>query len=155
MWMVPPVLEPGSRLRLSVSAETPSPGNAASPCRSTGSDFSSSLTGGPAASRLSWTARAMPSTTGFTCSRWLGFGARLTSTCSSASASLRWYPLTPRGYLTAATPAARGRGGRDGHLLVGLGITQVVSPDAEVVLDVAHPGVAGAARRRGRLALLR
>ena len=48
------------------------------------------LTGGPATSRFSCAARAMPSTTGLTCSRWLGFGARLISTCSSASASLRW-----------------------------------------------------------------
>ena len=49
---------------------------------------------------------------------------------------------------------ARVRGEVDKDLLVGLLLAELEAPDAEVVLDVPDPGVAGAARGRGLLALL-
>src|SRR6185437_16653044 len=88
--------------RLNVSATTPSPGNAASPCTSTGSTLAS--LGGALESVLSaracWSARATPSTTGFTISRWLGFGSSTTCTDSPVDTSRtvrapRWYLTSP------------------------------------------------------------
>src|SRR5215210_2937957 len=49
---------------------------------------------------------------------------------------------------------ARVRGQVDKDLLIGLLFFELETPDAEVVLDVPDPGVAGAARGRGLLALL-
>ena len=69
---VPPVRYPRSWERFRVSATTPCPAKAASPCSSTGS------TGKEEPPRLmrSCLARTTPSSTGSTASRWLGFAAR-------------------------------------------------------------------------------
>src|SRR5258707_2371126 len=74
MWIVPPVSYPRRRLRFSVSATIPCPGNAASPWIRIGTLLAGSNFGAPAAPVLVPAARAMPSTTGSTASRWLGFG---------------------------------------------------------------------------------
>ena len=70
-WMVPPVRYPGSWDKFKVSATTPCPANAASPCNKTGRiEY---------ASRMfvrSCFARTIPSRTGFTASKCEGFAAR-------------------------------------------------------------------------------
>ena len=72
---------------LRVSATMPWPGNAESPWMSTGRTFP-----GPSSPRRSWSARAIPSTTGFTASRWLGLGMRMTSTLPRLVSKI---PLAP------------------------------------------------------------
>ncbi len=82
----------------------PWPGNAASPWISTGSVTLRSKVGAPGLSAFVPAARAMPSTTGFTASRWLGFGTIDTEMwprdfpCTSTVAPA-WYftsPVKPR-----------------------------------------------------------
>ena len=74
-WIVPPVEYPARRARLNVSATTPWAANAASPWISTGTAVAGSTGGGVAPPcRSVCSARARPSTTGFTASRWLGLG---------------------------------------------------------------------------------
>src|SRR5688572_868571 len=68
---------------LNVSATTPSPMNAASPWMITGSVPFTSKSAPP----VRCSARATPSTTGFTTSRWLGFGTRVSSTVRLARAT--------------------------------------------------------------------
>src|SRR5918992_243079 len=75
MWSVPPTRYPRRRDRFSVSATTPSPGKAASPCTTIGSTLDSSRV-----PLVRCSARATPSSTGFTNSRWLGFGTSSSST---------------------------------------------------------------------------
>src|SRR3569623_1998530 len=67
---VPPVRYPRSCDRLSVSATTPCPAKAASPCRSTGSTEKKALP----RFRRSCLARTMPSSTGLAASGWEGGG---------------------------------------------------------------------------------
>ena len=81
MCSVPPTRYPRSRDRLNVSGTTPSPGNAASPWMQIGSTSRSSRP--PSASGTRWYARAIPDITGFTTSRWLGFGASSSRTVTS------------------------------------------------------------------------
>ncbi len=94
----------------SVSATTPSPGNAASPCTSTGTTASASsslVRRSPAVTRCR--ARATPVSTGFTTSRWLGFGTSCTPTVRpSASVALR---ASAKVVLHVARLALGGRGG--------------------------------------------
>ena len=67
MWIVPPVRYPRSSARFSVSATTPWPANAASPCSISGTTVNPS---GPSPlSSRSCLARTMPSRTGSTASR--------------------------------------------------------------------------------------
>ena len=80
-----------------VSATTPCPANAASPWRRMGRTRACSRS--PIASCF---ARTMPSTTGFTNSRWLGFGATVTVIVSPVSP--RWVPVAPRWYFTSPEP---------------------------------------------------
>ena len=96
-WIVPPVRYPCSWLRFSVSATTPWPANAASPCMSSGS--TANLRSG---SFWSCLARTMPSSTGLTASRWLGLAARYTLTSEPSSAVN--VPSVPRWYLTSPEP---------------------------------------------------
>ena len=71
-WIVPPVRYPRSWDCWRVSATTPWPAKAASPCRRIGRTGKSS----PAWLSRSCLARTMPSRTGLTASRWLGLAAR-------------------------------------------------------------------------------
>src|SRR6185437_11362755 len=76
-----------SRARLNVSATTPCAANDASPWMSTGSaTVPSWIASLPR--RFVWLARARPSTTGFTASRWLGFGVSVMLTGLPAAV---WY----------------------------------------------------------------
>ena len=70
MWMVPPVRYPRSSARFSVSATTPWPAKAASPCSISGTTEKSSEPSAPRSmSSRSCLARTMPSRTGSTASR--------------------------------------------------------------------------------------
>jgi hypothetical protein len=84
---------------LNVSATTPSPGNEASPCTTMGSTRASSRS----PLRLRCFARATPWSTGFTTSRWLGFGTSSSSTAEPPSERSQVYP---RWYLTSPVPLA-------------------------------------------------
>ena len=55
------------------------------------------------ASPVKRAARAMPRTTGFTCSRWLGLGASRTSSSTSSSATC---DRPPTWYLTSPEPCS-------------------------------------------------
>src|SRR5207245_95734 len=95
------VVEPFGRARLNVSATTPWAANDASPWISSGTatlpSCSASLP-----RRFVCAARARPSTTGFTASRWLGFGDRVTLTGLPAAV---WYtPSAPWWYFTSPVP---------------------------------------------------
>ncbi len=83
--------------RLSVSATTPWPAKAASPWTRIGSTENAS-----GSLMMSWRARAMPTTTGSTASRWLGLAA------SSTVMSWPWrevkVPVWPRWYFTSPEP---------------------------------------------------
>ena len=83
---------------LSVSATIPCPANAASPCRRTGRTFECSRAS-PSAVCL---ARTIPSTTGSTNSRWLGFGASETPSFWPEGAVC--VPTAPRWYFTSPDP---------------------------------------------------
>ncbi len=87
---------------LSVSATTPSAANAASPCMRTGTTASQSGSE-PFAMLSNCRDRAHPTTTGFTNSRWLGFGASVTLTVPTPSISR--VPLAPLWYFTSPVPA--------------------------------------------------
>ena len=84
-------------LMLSVSATTPCPANAASPCIRIGSTENAS-------GSLIWSclARTMPTTTGSTASRWLGLAA--SSTGMSLPDRATNFPLWPRWYFTSPEP---------------------------------------------------
>ena len=95
---VPPVRYPLSCDRFSVSATTPWPAKAASPWMSTGR-----MAARPSSPPIrSWRARAIPSTTGFTASRWLGLGDRVMRTGPPFADS--WVPWAPRWYFTSPEP---------------------------------------------------
>src|SRR2546423_5975972 len=100
-WTVPPVRYPRSCERLSVSATTPCPANAASPCTATARTvYPSSLR-----SIRSCLARTIPSSTGSTASRWDGFATTETPIECSPSGVL-YLPTWPRWYLTSPEPCA-------------------------------------------------
>ncbi len=84
-----------------VSATTPCPGNAASPWISTATAASGSSVGAPGLRVSSCEARVIPTTTGLTNSRWLGFGERVTRTSrppiSLVSSHPMWYFTSPDG----------------------------------------------------------
>src|SRR5918999_6428394 len=97
MCTVPPVRYPGTCERLNVSATTPWPANAASPCRSTGRTLSNDPSGSS-----SCLARTIPSTTGSTASRCEAFDAMITAR-SSPLRDLNC-PVMPRWYFTSPDP---------------------------------------------------
>ena len=76
---------------------TPWPAKAASPCTRIGSTGNS-----VGFSRWSCLARTMPSSTGFTASRWEGFAARYTLV-EAPSAAVK-VPSVPRWYFTSPEP---------------------------------------------------
>ena len=109
MWMVPPVRYPASPERLRVSATTPWPAKAASPCNridstGNGSPAPSSKWGPVPCSppRASCLARAMPTTTGSTASRWDGFDAIVTGIDPPERATNE--PTAPLWYFTSPEP---------------------------------------------------
>ncbi len=97
MCTVPPVRKPGSIDMPSVSATTPSPANAASPCMRIGRMRVRS-----SSPRRSCSARAIPSSTGSTASRCDGFDASSTST--SVPARMGYLPLMPTWYCASPDP---------------------------------------------------
>ena len=98
---VPPVRYPRSSARFSVSATTPCPANAASPCIATGSTEKPV----PPLSSRSCLARTMPSSTGSTVSRCDGLAVSVTLV--SPSPNIRKYlPSAPRWYFTSPEPCA-------------------------------------------------
>ena len=94
MWIVPPVLWPGSPDIAKHSATTPWPAKAASPCINIGITFFRSL---------SWwkycLALVCPNTTGFTASKCEGLSVRLTWTEFPSNSLLddapKWYFTSP------------------------------------------------------------
>jgi hypothetical protein len=86
---------------LNVSGTVPWPGNAASPWIRMPSALLVSSAGGPGCDVSSCAARVIPTTTGFTNSRWLGLGERRTRTVwpaiSRSSSQPMWYFTSPLG----------------------------------------------------------
>mmetsp|Transcript_9454 Transcript_9454/g.33262 ORF Transcript_9454/g.33262 Transcript_9454/m.33262 type:complete len:434 (+) Transcript_9454:909-2210(+) len=96
-WMVPPVLYDSSAAMCSVSYTMPWPANAASPCSSR-----PMVLVPPVSPLMSAFARTLPTTTGFTASKWLGFAS--SDRCTFCPLGYVRSKDVPRWYLTSPEP---------------------------------------------------